>query len=354
MSSIGKITGTVCRLTHNDGIKRQFLTIINLVMFDISKIKLIIWDLDDTFWNGTLSEGPVYAIESNIQLVKDLTDRGIINTICSKNDYKQTEEKLKKLGVDEFFVFKSVDWTSKGQRISQLIKDMGLRAANCLFIDDNVVNLNEALFYSKNLMVAEPSEIVQLQDYCNKTNPTDSQHNRLNQYKLLEKKQKAKAELGDNLKFLYASNTKVEIHTDCKTVADRIFELVHRTNQLNFTKNRCSREELEALFDDTDTNCGYVTVRDNYGDYGIVGFYAIKDNKCIHFLFSCRTIGQGVEQWVYSTLGCPELTIVGEVVNGVASIEPPKWINQKDSINIQMGGGELRVMLKLCSRELVI
>ena len=25
MSSIGKITGTVCRLTHNDGIKRQFL-----------------------------------------------------------------------------------------------------------------------------------------------------------------------------------------------------------------------------------------------------------------------------------------------------------------------------------------
>lgn len=25
MSSIGKITGTVCRLTHNDGIKRQSL-----------------------------------------------------------------------------------------------------------------------------------------------------------------------------------------------------------------------------------------------------------------------------------------------------------------------------------------
>lgn len=30
MSSIGKITGTVCRLTHNDGIKRLSLSIIGL------------------------------------------------------------------------------------------------------------------------------------------------------------------------------------------------------------------------------------------------------------------------------------------------------------------------------------
>ena len=35
MSSIGKITGTVCRLTHNDGIKRQFL--INLLEFQTGR-----------------------------------------------------------------------------------------------------------------------------------------------------------------------------------------------------------------------------------------------------------------------------------------------------------------------------
>lgn len=298
-------------------------------MIDTSKIKLVIWDLDDTFWKGTLSEGPIESISSNIQLVKDLTDRGIVNTICSKNDYEPTVNKLQELGIDDFFVFKSIDWTPKGQRISQLIKDMGLRPVNCLFLDDNVVNLNEAKFYSKELMIGEPSDISHLLDFCSSTDATDIKHKRLNQYKVLEEKQKAKAEAGDNLQFLYASNTTVEIHKDCKKVSDRLFELINRTNQLNFTKNRCSREEFDATLDDNDVNNGYVTVKDNFGDYGIVGFFSVKNNKCIHFLFSCRTIGQGVEQWVYSTLGCPELNIVGEVVNKVENIEAPAWINQE-------------------------
>ena len=81
---------------------------------------------------------------------------------------------------------------------------------------------------------------------------------------------------------------------------------------------------------DKEVNAGYVTVKDNFGDYGIVGFYVIKNNKCIHFLFSCRTIGQGVEQYVYSTLGWPELTIIGDVVNTVEKVEAPKWINQEN------------------------
>ena len=297
-------------------------------MVNISQIKLVIWDLDDTFWSGTLSEGAIYANDKNIQLIKDLTDRGIVNTICSKNDFEPTVKQLKESGVDEYFVFKSIDWTPKGQRISQLIKDMGLRPANCLFLDDNIVNLNEAQFYSKDLMVAEPSFIPQLIEFCSTTDVTDLKHKRLTQYKVLEEKQKAREKVGDNLQFLFSSNTRVEIHYDCKSITDRLFELINRTNQLNFTKYRCTREELEALLDDETANCGYVTVKDNFGDYGVVGFFAIKNDKCIHFLFSCRTIGQGVEQWVYSTLGWPSLEVVGEVVNKVEKVEAPAWINQ--------------------------
>ncbi len=122
-----------------------------IALSDISKIKLVIWDLDDTFWSGTLSEGPITPNNNNIQLVRDLTDRGIVNTICSKNDIEPTVAKLKELGIYEYFVFISIDWTPKGQRINKLIKDMGLRPVNCLFIDDNIVNLNEAVFYSKEL-----------------------------------------------------------------------------------------------------------------------------------------------------------------------------------------------------------
>ena len=54
--------------------------------FDITKTKLIIWDLDDTFWDGTLSEGGVSFNNENLKLVEELTTKGIMNSICSKND----------------------------------------------------------------------------------------------------------------------------------------------------------------------------------------------------------------------------------------------------------------------------
>ena len=55
--------------------------------FDITKTKLVIWDLDETFWDGTLSEGSIKFNPEHLQLVEDLTLKGIMNSICSKNDH---------------------------------------------------------------------------------------------------------------------------------------------------------------------------------------------------------------------------------------------------------------------------
>ena len=180
-------------------------------MINFSKIKLIIWDLDDTFWKGTLSEGTlsegdIIPIKEHIELIKKLSTRGIINSICSKNDFSQTICKLQELAVAEYFVFPSVNWDAKGNRISRLIKDMGLRPINCLFIDDNVVNLNEAKFYSQELQIAEPDIISELIDFVERTKETDHNLERLMQYRVLETKHQAKSEASDNMSFLYASN----------------------------------------------------------------------------------------------------------------------------------------------------
>ena len=48
---------------------------------DFSNIKIIIWDLDDTFWKGTLSEGGISPIAENIELVKNTSVHGVINSI---------------------------------------------------------------------------------------------------------------------------------------------------------------------------------------------------------------------------------------------------------------------------------
>jgi len=306
---------------------------------DLSKIKLIIWDLDDTFWKGILSEGPVSPISENITLLQSLTDHGIVNSICSKNDFDQTIKKLKELNVNDLFVFKSIDWTPKGQRISKLIKDMGLRPVNCLFLDDNIVNLNEAKFYEKDLMIAEPSIIPDIEAYFANIPVSDSKHKRLKNYQILEQKQQAKAHASDNLEFLYDSDTRVEIKQDCLAHLDRIYELVNRTNQLNFTKLRSTKEEIEQICQDKSIQTGYVEVRDKFGEYGIVGFYAVQNNKCLHFLFSCRTIGQGVEQYVYAILKYPQLEVVGEVVNSVTKDPVPGWINQ-DKLNHDIANKE--------------
>ena len=60
----------------------------------MNKIKLVVWDLDETFWGGTLSEEKIKPREKNIDLVKELTSRGIINSICSKNDFEKAEQQI--------------------------------------------------------------------------------------------------------------------------------------------------------------------------------------------------------------------------------------------------------------------
>ena len=301
---------------------------------DINKIKLVIWDLDNTFWSGSIKEGGIQLIPKNIELVKSLTHSGIVNSICSKNTYEVVADKLNEIEMFDYFVFPSIDWTSKGHRINDLIKDMSLRAENVLFIDDEVTNLEEAKHYAHGIMTATPDEIEELTELVATLEKKDLNHNRLNQYKLLEQKRAEKKEYNSNEDFLYACNVKLNIIEDCMPETGRIHELLSRSNQLNYTKKRISETELKALLENSDASCAYITVNDKFGDYGIVGFYALIANKLEHYLFSCRVMGLGAEQFVYSTLNYPTLEVVGEVVSPLTKAPAPAWINNNSIQNV--------------------
>lgn len=301
----------------------------NYQVGNIGKIKVVIWDLDETFWTGTIDNGDIPVIpESNIKLVKALTDHGIVNAICSKNEKKKVEAILKEHGLWELFVFPSIDWSAKGTRIKGMLEDMGLRPVNALFIDDNHLNLEEAEFCVPGLITAYPDVIEPLyEELLSSDLKEDLSHKRLNQYKVLEIKREDKKNYSTANDFLMHSNIKVDFHEDCGAEITRIHELVQRSNQLNFTKIRSSKEEIDEILDNPAYHCGTVWVSDRFGDYGMVGFYAVKDGKAVHFLFSCRTIGMGIEQYVYQKLGCPEIDIVGEVISELGSSESLAWIN---------------------------
>ena len=66
-------------------------------------VKMVIWDLDETLWEGTISEGAVTLDPARMDLVRSLNRRGIVNGICSKNDLAQVRTYLQDAGIwDEF------------------------------------------------------------------------------------------------------------------------------------------------------------------------------------------------------------------------------------------------------------
>ena len=300
--------------------------------FPFDKIKLIIWDLDDTLWNGTLSEGEVVLPDFNIGLIRLLTDHGIINSISSKNDAAPAEEKLEAAGLREYFVFNNINWNEKGNQIADKLNVMGLRAENTLFIDDNVRNLEEAKSSNSGIMTAEPDIIPYLADHYTRLTPEDIAHSRLQQYKLLERKTEARSSSAglSREQFLFDSDIKITINRNCLEELDRIHEMVMRTNQLNFTKNRDNKDLLTRQITNDWNDSAYIKVRDKFGDYGIVGFYCYNTREKVmeHFLFSCRVLGMGIEQYVYSRLGCPEFMIREPVAAQLSAKADIPWISE--------------------------
>jgi len=301
-------------------------------------VKLVVWDLDDTFWRGTLLEGGVAPIEANCETVIELSRRGIINSICSKNDSSAVKAKLTELGVWDYFVFPAISFNPKGKAIAEMIEGAALRAENVLFVDDNPSNLEEAKFFNPGIMAARPKDVLEtLLDHPHCIGKPDPELTRLNQYRFLQKKVEERATTDlSNEEFLRASNIRVTIDYDIEANFDRVIELINRTNQLNYTKKRLETqeavEEFRSLLTETYAyHAGCVRAVDNYGDYGIVGFFLMRRKArkkyLIHFAFSCRAMNMGIEQYVYEQLGRPDIEIAGPVSYGLEPHASVDWIN---------------------------
>ena len=274
--------------------------------YDITRCKLVIWDLDETFWRGNISETEVSFNPEVLEFIQELVLKGIMNSVCSKNDFQTVKDFFINNGLKniwDLFIFPSISWTPKGERVKEIIRKMNLREENVIFVDDNISNINEVKFYCPKIMTAEAFQIPKLIEELYLVNDYDFEYTRLKQYKVLENKALEKEALNlSNDDFLRSSEIKISVKCDCVKQTERILKLINRTNQLNFTKNRVDENTLKDYFSNPDKyDCAYIPVRDKFGSYGICGFYVLNKeyNKLEQFLFSCRVMNMGIERTRY-------------------------------------------------------
>lgn len=313
---------------------------------DFSKIKCIIWDLDNTIWNGILLEDKCVYPNKSIDLIKLTYEKGIVNSICSKNSFDSAYKKLQEIELWNYFVFVSLNYESKGQRIANQISKMHFRPENVLFIDDEIQNLKEVEYYCPGIMISQPYIIAELIRYFKSISSDSLGKERIEKYRRLEEMNIDKEKYNSNEDFLKDAAIVVEINNDCENQLYRICDLNNRSNQLNFTKRRCNQEQLwqDIMMSD---DSGYISVRDKYGDYGIVGFFCVMNNRLIHFCFSCRIMNMGVEQYIYYGLNKPFIDIEGEVGSDLHD-NNFEWINLLNNKRIleTIGKSRLNIMLK--------
>ncbi len=297
-------------------------------------VEFVIWDLDDTFWLGALSEGGIGAyIQRNHDIVLALARRGIVSSICSNNDPVAARAVLEQHGIWDYFVFPSVDRRAKERRVATLVEAARLRPESTLFISGNALNRAEVAALNPAIQVADVAILSDLLADPRFKGMDDRELTRLGQYRMLEKRKADQLAAGHDIEaFLRKSRIRVIIENDVAAHLDRAIELLNGTDQLNFTKRRLPDDMGAArtqLVDDIRPNyivSGLVRVIDDYGDHGYCGFYRIAGTTMLDYCFSSDIQGMGVESWLYQWMGRPEIWVIGDVLSDLRQPRAIDWI----------------------------
>ncbi len=273
-------------------------------------IKLVIWDLDDTLWRGTLADGDeVTLVQRRADLVKALNRHGVVSSIASKNDPDAARAKLIQFGLWDEFVFPHVAFEPKQQAVAAIIAAMQLRSADVLFVDDNPINLHEARHAMPDLNIldiTQPGSDALIEAILSEQ---PASRNRIAEYRSLERRNGDKGAIGmadaDFLRTCAIRACTVAMMANLDFV-DRIVELVNRSNQLNYTGSRVGRDELHRDMIDgyLEYYCWSIFASDKYGDHGLIGFAMIhrRTKHLKHFVFSCRIMHVGFEAHMLRTI----------------------------------------------------
>ncbi|RKM60403.1 hypothetical protein D6855_06700 [Butyrivibrio sp. CB08] len=156
--------------------------------FPYEKIKLIIWGMDNTFWQGVRNEGEVILPMSNADLVKNAADHGVVSSVFARDDEAAVFEELEGARVADMFVFNTISPDASVAMVADKIRMMGLEPSDVLFVDADPETLIAVKELMEDAMTADTDIIPYLANFFAKTKATDIEHSKLAYYNELQEK----------------------------------------------------------------------------------------------------------------------------------------------------------------------
>ncbi len=274
-----------------------------------SVVKCVVWDLDNTLWDGVLVEDGPQALRLKpgvIEVIQELDRRGILHSIASKNNFDDAMRVLKSHSLDDYFLYPQISWDLKSDGMKTIAHSLNIATSALLFIDDSAFELTQVQSACSEIRVlpaARYRELLLLPE-C-QTQPTEESGQRRKMYQQqVERQAVAKGFTGDYLDFLRDCRIELRIASLSASNLERVHELTQRTNQMNFSGNRYERTLLQQIEATPNLDTYVIECRDRFGSYGIVGFSIVDSRtpKMIDLMFSCRVQGKRVEHAVISYL----------------------------------------------------
>lgn len=266
------------------------------------KIKLVVWDLDNTLWQGTLSEGDDVRLTPGIQKIVDTLDkRGILQSVSSKNNFDDAYKKLKQFQLDHYFLYAKINWNAKSKNISEIIRQINISPDTVAVVDDQAFELDEIRFSLPEVTLIDAADIGNIlqMDCMNPTFITEDSAIRRKMYQSdIKRRMDEQKYLGTQEEFLETLGMKMRIIEAKEEDLKRAEELTVRTHQLNSTGYTYSHEELKRFIYDDEYRLWIVDLKDIYGTYGKIGLVLLHCEKSKWtlklLLTSCRVMNRGI------------------------------------------------------------
>jgi FkbH-like protein len=286
--------------------------------------KCLVLDLDNTLWGGVIGDDGLEGIQLGQgsalgeafvafqRFARDLSSRGVILAVCSKNDEKNALEPFERhpdmvLRKKDIACFMA-NWNDKASNLKLIAQQLNIGLDSLVFVDDNPFERNQVRAECPMVAVPELPEdpslfpaCIAAAGYFESISLTQDDWARSEQYQKNLEREKAQASFGDLSDYLKSLDMELVWGPFDPLSLPRVTQLINKTNQFNLTTRRYSEEDTSRFASDPDTVTLRCRLTDRFGDNGIIGIIIAVGDKSGDWnidtwLMSCRVLGRGVEQ----------------------------------------------------------